>query len=252
MKENIVSLLYFLGIMGAILMYFIFPKDISSAIMYGAICLVVTIIPALLLSRTKKKKKPIYTYTDESFADFHPVQSDSLSMIEEVSNTTRKVSDSSLTAKRMYGRVLAYVADFEELNQAPLSSEGRTECVLFISTVMLLEYKSLYQVEEYRDFEVAYLDIMLSLVSQNATQKSKEEVYELVKRRLRFYTAEFHTLAENRFPLEFYSYFFYTPLRTRTQVCLDQNELIRFHGNLMSLTTKIKQSTKNEESFLGF
>lgn len=251
MKENIVTLLYFLGIMGAILMYFVFPNDITHAILFGAICLIITIIPALLLSRTKKKKKPIYTYTDESFADFHPIQSDSLSMIEEVSNTTRKVSDSSLTAKRMYGKVLAYVADFEELNKAPLSAESRTECVLFVSTVVLLEYKSLYQIEEYRDFEVAYLDIMLSLVHQNATQKSKEEVYEFVKRRLRFYTAEYQALIDNKFPLEFYSYFFYTPLRTRTQVCLVQNELIRFHGNLLSLVEKIKLSTKNDASFLG-
>ena len=70
MKENIVTLLYFLGIMGAILMYFVFPNDITHAILFGAICLIITIIPALLLSRTKKKKKPIYTYTDESFADF--------------------------------------------------------------------------------------------------------------------------------------------------------------------------------------
>ncbi len=251
MKENIISLLYFLGIMGAVLMYFIFPKDISQALLYGAICLVLTIVPALLLSRTKKKKKPIYTYTDETFADFHPVQSDSLSMIEEVSNMTKKVSDSSLVAKRMYGKVLTFVSEFETLNNAPLSAEGRTECVIFVSTVMLLEYKSLYQVEEYRDFEVAYLDIMLTLVHQHATHKTKEEVYELVKKRLRFYTSEFHTLKENKFPLEFYSYFFYTPLRTRTQVCLDQNELVRFHGNLLVLAEKIQQTTKNQDNLLG-
>ena len=49
MKENIVTLLYFLGIMGAILMYFVFPNDITHAILFGAICLIITIIPALLL-----------------------------------------------------------------------------------------------------------------------------------------------------------------------------------------------------------
>ena len=47
MKENIVTLLYFLGIMGAILMYFVFPNDIMHAILFGAICLIITIIPEL-------------------------------------------------------------------------------------------------------------------------------------------------------------------------------------------------------------
>lgn len=251
MKEKFVTLLYFLGIMGAVLMYFIFPKDIFNFLLYAVMCLVLTIVPALLLSRTKKKKKPIYTYTDETFADFHPIQADSLSMIEEVSNNSRKASVSSISAKNLYGKVLTFVADFERLHQGPLSPEGRTECVLFISTVLLLEYKSLYQIEEYRDFESAYLDIILSLVSQHTPQKAREEVYELVKRRLRFYTSEFQTLSENNYPLEFYSYFFYTPLRTRTQVCLDQNELVRFHANLLALAEKIKQTAKKEGSFLG-